>query len=150
LIVFDRWLAKIGIRDDGLDAVREHLWQWMTVDEHSFGAWSGFESPVLDAALGDELPAELTLQCEQRGVDTAEFTAVLGDVVEITYLSLYGAAQDDASLEHLRRVLEVCAAAGITPPSAEPFAQSLFTDGHGFGRPTLEDVEQWRRLNSSM
>ena len=146
LIVFDRWLAKIGIRHDELDAVCEHLWQWMTVDHHTFGVWSGFESPVLDAALGDGLPAELTLQCEQRGVDPVEFKAVLADLVEITYFSLYGAARDEESLEFLRHVVEVGAAAGITPPSAEPFAQSLFTDNHGVGRPTVEEVERWRHL----
>lgn len=146
LIVFERWLRKIGIRHGDLDAVCEHLWQWMSVDYRTFGVWSGFESPVLDAALGDELPAELTRQCKQRGVDPAEFKGVLAALVEITYGSLYGAADDEGSLKFLRYVLEVGAAAGITPPSAEPFVQSFFTDGRGVGRPTVEEVERWRHL----
>ncbi len=125
LIVFDRWLAKIGIRHGDLDAMCDHLWQWMSVDEQTFGVWSAFESPVLDAALGDELPAELVLECERRGVDTVEFKAVLGSLVEITNNSLYSAPDDDGSLAFLRHVLEIGTAAGITPPSAEPFAQSL-------------------------
>jgi hypothetical protein len=137
---------KSVFNHDELDAVCEHLWQWMSVDYRTFGVWSEFESPVLDAALGDELPAELSQQCEERGVDAAEFKAVLASVVEITYFSLYGAACDAESLEFLRHVLEVGAAADITPPSAEPFAQSLFTDGDGVGRPTVEEVQQWRRL----
>ena len=151
LLTVESWLRAHKMDDAGISAVLEHMWQWLTVTNETFGAWYDFyevQGPDdLLAAIDEEpLPRRVAFICEKRGVPAEELAMLLADVVNMVYDELFGAVNLDHSLERLRRVEAVAARSGISLPSAERFSVPglMAQDRHGWGQATVDQVASWR------
>ncbi|MEZ5245457.1 MAG: DUF4926 domain-containing protein [Acidimicrobiales bacterium] len=95
---FEHWLQIEGIDHNELRSLVDHLWDWMTIDEHSFGEWHDRPPPLIsqpDADLGLELDTEASTALRQA----------IADATDLAYNSLFGAFDD-------QRHMEVAAALG--------------------------------------
>ena len=92
LLTVEAWLRVHGLADAAVADLLEHMWQWPMVTPDSFRAWYDFHSEELQAAeAGEPLPPRAALACQQRGAPAADLAAMLADVVNIVYDSLFGA-----------------------------------------------------------
>lgn len=146
LVAFAHWTRAVGWQDEEVYSLREHLWSWMTVDAQAFDDWSAYDSTLLRVALGDEVAADLLEHWTDLGLDSALAVAMLQGVVEITYGSLFAAADVEGAHRDLRRVLTVADAAGSYVPPAQNFDSSLAAGDDAWGSPTEAEVARWRAL----
>lgn len=135
----EHWLQIEGIEHDELRALIDHLWEWMTIDEHSF--WDWHDRPP---RLVGEPDADLGLDLGNK-VDPTLRQAI-DDATGLAYHSLFFAFDD-------QRHMEVAAALGmllvphgvnIPGPSAFGLPDDLNLE-HEWGPMPEELVAQWRR-----
>lgn len=113
----------------------------------TFGAWTCNHSKLLEVGLGDPFPAEFKQFLEKRNVSIAEFRELISYLVEIVYGNLYGAANNEESLQYLLNVISLTGRYGVRPPDAALYSASQFSDYHGWGKPiSPQKHEIWRSL----
>jgi hypothetical protein len=145
LLAVESWLGHVGLYDPEIRNLLEHLWARPTVRSETFDEWEGYDSEVLAAALGGDLPERLELACRSRHVPPGELACVLEDVVEIVYTNLFGTVVSEDSLKHLRRLEQTVGRYGIELVAAGRFADEPLEAGHGEGRERSEaEVGRWR------
>jgi hypothetical protein len=121
----------------------DHMWELPVME--SFPAWEDDNEELVAYGLGDPLPAEFSPLLAAAEVSEDLFQNLIGATVEIIYCSAYGASDDARSLRYLDEVLRITAAAGVTPPPARLFSDSLFADRHGWGqRISSQQRDPWR------
>jgi hypothetical protein len=147
LLTVEAWLRAHALADKAVSDVLEHMWQWPTVEPDTFRAWYDFDSDALEAAEAEEsLPTRIALACQERAAPAADLAALLADVVNIVYDSLFGALDLSLSLARLRNIEVVAARSGIRLPAAPRFSSLRAEDKHGWGVPvSAMQVADWRR-----
>lgn len=121
----------------------DHMWALPVAD--SFPDWEEDNEELVAYGLGDPLPPEISPLLRAAQVPEELFLNLVGATIEIVYSSAYGASDDSGSLKYLHEVLCITSAAGVTPPPARLFLDSLFADKHGWGnRISLQQRDQWR------
>lgn len=144
---FERYCRAKGLRHILIDTLIERMWELPCA--RYFPDW---EKPLpelihisFDIGEGRAFPTEIVDLLGSVGVAEREFGELLVCTVMIIYTSAYGKSDDPGSLEFLQRVFSVTSLAGVTPPPAEPFMQSLFAENYGWGVVlTAEQRDGWR------
>lgn len=146
LLTVESWLRAYDLTDAALAGLLDHMWQWPAVTPETFPAWYDFDSEALRAAeAGNTLPSPVALVCQERGAPAADLAAMLTDVVNIVYESLFGALDLALSLGRLRHIEAVAARSGIMLPNSRRFSGFKAQDRHGWGHPvTATQVTIWR------
>lgn len=147
LLTVEAWLRVHRLADDAVADVLEHMWEWPTVKPNTFRPWFDFHSDELQAAEAEEpLPRRIALACLERGAPSEDLAALLANIVNIVYESLFGALDLDLSLARLRNIEVVAARSGLRLPAAQRFASLKAEDMHGWGIPvSAMQVADWRR-----
>jgi hypothetical protein len=147
LIAVSEWVRRRGLEVAGLDELFDHLWGWMTVTPESFDSWHGFDSPLLTAALGGELPSEVADSVDAVGVNARAFRDLLEHLVEITYGYLFGATNERSGLMDLVVISQAIAADGVNLPSPLLFGDDRYGD-NAWGSPSAAQVAAWKASTS--
>jgi hypothetical protein len=140
LVAVEALCSQRNVQDPQVNELIDHLWSWLTVDETNFQEWYAFDSPLLEAGLGAELPDETAEAFAQVGVNREALRRLVMGLIEILYGNLFAAIDDDATQAHMEAVAEVLAELGIAWPS-----RARFPLRDGQARPHAEDVAHWRR-----
>jgi hypothetical protein len=146
--VLESWCRDHGIEWAGRDAFFDYLWELPTTED--LPGWdAGLRSdPIAGFALGDSCPADLS-----RGLASASLPERTGRMIfehafEVVYSSLYGAPDDDGSLESLQRVTQTARSQIF---DAGDLRSCRFDDAHGWGYAVSEQTrDNWRRLPLSI
>ena len=147
LHVLTQVVRRTGLNHPDVNGFIDHLWRWPTVTPETFGEWEGYESPALDAAMGDPLTPDLEAASRRAGVDPAGLRQLLASTAEIVYHGLFSVPNQAESLGHLRTVARVAATYGASLPPAELFAESPWSANGGWGAPmAAAEVGRWRAL----
>lgn len=146
LVAFAHWARTVRWEGHDVDALREHLWAWMSVAADTFDDWYAYDSDLLRAALAGDVSPELRNAWQALGLETREALGMLEPLVEVTHGSLFAAANLERAHEDMQRVLRIAWAAGTYVPPAEPFRCSLATDDDAWGHPADSEVATWRAL----
>lgn len=146
LLTMEAWLRVHRLADAAVADVLEHMWQWPTVKPDTFRPWFDFHSDELQAAEAEEpLPRRIALACQERGASAEDLAALLANIVNIVYDSLFSALDLDLSLARLRNIEVVAARSGVRLPAAQRFASLKAEDMHGWGIPvSAMQVADWR------
>jgi hypothetical protein len=146
LLTVEAWLRVHQVADAGVDGVVEHLWQWLTVQPDTFMRWYDFDSDELQAAEAETpLPQRVALACDERSASAEDLAALLANVVNIVYDSLFGALDLRLSLARLRTIEVVAARSGVRLPAGQRFTGLAAQDRGGWGHPVSAlQVASWR------
>ncbi|MGH3375647.1 MAG: hypothetical protein ACRDP6_12980 [Actinoallomurus sp.] len=141
------WLDHVGLHGRDLNDLIEHLWQWLTITPDTFTQWHDGAPVLVETALGDEMPSYLVQQCLDRAaIPVADLRHILESTTEIVYCNLFGAVDDQATMNYLRQVEHIMRKYSLPIPPASLFSNSLFSEGHGWGRPTVTQTDAWRAI----
>ena len=115
-----------------------------------FEEWEAKRPALVETGLGDQIPGDVGVVLQQRGIDEVEFRTLVENTVEIIWSSFFGASDNEGSLRHLSRVISICGRRGIRPPPLEVFAESRFDEEQGWGcRLSIEQRNRWRASRTS-
>jgi hypothetical protein len=147
LLTVEAWLRVHQLADAAVDGVLEHMWQWPTVTPDTFRSWFDFYSDELQAAEAEgPLPRRVALACQEHAASAEDLAAMLANVVNIVYDSLFGALDLSLSLGRLRTIEVVAARSGVRFPAAQRFSSPKAEVRHGWGDPvSAMKVADWRR-----
>ncbi|MEW9532839.1 hypothetical protein [Microbispora sp. NPDC049125] len=138
------WLDGVKIRDTDLDDLMEHLWQWPTVTVENFDSWEASAPSLTSVGLGGEMPVGLIDKSNARSIPPEDLYNLICHTVEMVYDNIYGAVDNEATLDHLLQIELIALRYGLAVPSASFFADSPY-DETGWGpRPGVEQLHQWR------
>ncbi len=131
---FEHWMQIEGINHDELRALVDHVWDWMTIDEHSFADWHDHPPRLVSNPESD-------LGLDLGAVVDADLRQAIADATDLAYHSLFFAFDDQAAA---LGVLLMPHGVNIPDPSAFglPEGQDL---EHEWGPMPKELVAQWRR-----
>lgn len=145
---FSRYCDKCELVHPAIAALLNDLWEFPVVDELRWDEWEDNHPDLIGVALGDDWPPSFESFLADRSVDPLRFRELLENLVEIVFGSFYAAAEDEASFQHLGKVMEIVGASGIPAPPFVYFAESRFTDRGGWGKQmTTVERDAWRNLN---
>ncbi|MCP4965207.1 MAG: hypothetical protein GY926_08215 [bacterium] len=124
----------------------EHLWSWVSVDESSFSLWHDFDSPLLQFALGGDLPVDLAEFCDESGTDVSVLRSWFSSLVEIVYAHLFAAVIQQEVIEASSAVLEIAESFGVRIHPAERYRLFGSVDDRGGWGPRIGAAElaEWR------
>ena len=145
LLASEEWARVVGLDAPAVSDLFEHLWEWPSVTTDNFDSWEAWSNEALDVAMRDELPA--SLRDASRGADVPEgdFRGVLENTAEAVYLHLFGAVDDEASLDILERLSGIVGRYGVSFPPASLFPDEPYSLRHGWGRKRSPDeTKVWR------
>lgn len=109
-----------------------------------FETWEFGRTKLVAAGLGCDYPEGFAAYLAARGIADSEFRCLLMHTTEVLYGSLFGAADNQGSLQDLAGLAASALAAGAEWPELRVFADSQWIgDGWG-GRPNPEQLLRWR------
>ncbi|MCB0909152.1 MAG: hypothetical protein KDB63_18765 [Nocardioidaceae bacterium] len=144
LVTFRRWRTRTDLASSELDALEDHLWDWMTVGPEAFNDWYE-SSDMVTRGAGTPLPRPVNNAATSAGVSVREVTAAVDALIEITYGGLFGGIESMWSLSALGVLEHVTKRHGVELAEPGSFANSLWIDDD-WGRPSSTDVLGWRVL----
>ncbi|WP_426572135.1 hypothetical protein [Aquihabitans sp. McL0605] len=147
LLGVEDWRRARDLRDPNLDALVQHLWDWMTVGPRSFDEWCDWESPALEFALEPRslFPFDMAGYWAAAGCTEAQARGLLAPLVELVDDHLFTAIDRDQLLARFKDVRRQLAVDGILFRPPTTFADSPATELDGWGR-RLDDtgLRDWR------
>jgi hypothetical protein len=145
LLVFEKYCAENDLNILAVTELLDHMWKWPLIDgPDQFEPWESQRPLLIDCGLGDDFPDDLIAILAQRNISESKFRTVIEGVTEILWSSFWGAAENEASINDLEKVLLVTNVQKL--PTLTPFKFSLFSDKDGWGSSlTAEDRDFWRR-----
>ncbi len=140
---FEIWLDLEQIQDPELDALADHIWQWLSVDETTFQDWHDNPPALVEVGLGGELPRTGALTGRQRALLVGAIT----NVTELAYYSLFGAFDGQAHAEFADGLGQLLDTHQVAPPARSSFGvpEDVVLD-HSWGPIPAELVAQWRKV----
>jgi hypothetical protein len=145
------WLDQEDLRGPEFTELIDHLWEFQVVERSEMlMRWHDSAPDLIDVALGGEMPDALIKRCLDRGIPTAELRCMLESTAEIVYYNVFGAVNDQATMNYLRQVESLLMKYGLSLPAASLFSKSLFLDAHGWGPElTADEAGVWRFRKAS-
>lgn len=119
LLAVGRLLDERDVVSRQVDDLLDHLWKWLTVNEHSFGDWEAWTSDLLEFALGGDLPSEVEGEFESLGLATPTLRRLWESLVDIVYFNLFAAVDHGANMRDLRVLSDLLASHGISLPPVD-------------------------------
>lgn len=146
LHITEAYFRKIGLKHALVDEFFEHLWQHPLMTEpKEFSTWESQRGDLVDFGLTDDLPDDLDELTPQLPINEEELFAVVEAPVEILWGNFFSASDDDTSFDYLQFSLNLAEREGLIFPKIEMYADSLFADNNGWGKPISEPTrDQWR------
>jgi len=147
LRLFAGYCEHRGLEHPEITAYLDYLWRFIALggSAEAFGEWEASQPALIETGLGYEYPAgfeEFLAACE---VPEREFRRAVGLTTEVLYTSMYAAADEPGSRRFLGELANLAGAFGVGFPDTRHFAESRWSDGHGWGsRPSPEEVAAWR------
>jgi hypothetical protein len=143
LLCFDRYCQARGLTHPKIDLFLDRMWELPCLQ--SLPEWESRPCELVHVGLGDSFPPDFADLFERDRFLKREFRELLESTVEIIYCSAYAKGDNAGSLRFLERVLSICSAASVIPPSVQPFSGSLFADDDGWGKPlSAAERDAWR------
>lgn len=147
LRLFAGYCERRGLAHPELVAYLEHLWRFIALPDspEAVGQWDADPPPLIETGLGWEYPPGFLSLLAARGVPEHEFRQAVCCTTEVLYGSLYGAADELGSRQLVSQLAALVSQLGVPFPDIEPFSESRWSVGHGWGPPARpEDVAVWR------
>lgn len=149
LSCLEQYIRKYNIESGELTQFINHMWEIPCMSH--FPAWGSTAPSLLRCVgLGDPIEGEfkgLSSYLCQIGVSTEEVAKLIQLTTEIIYSSAYGASDDTGSLDFLKNLIAISERHGIRPPTATLFAESKFSDNHGWSYAvSVETRNAWRNV----
>jgi hypothetical protein len=147
LVLFSEYCRLRSLQHAEIDAFVDYLWRFMTTHRRGelFNVWVEEEPALVSVGLGDEFEVELKEHIQSRGVSLAEFRQVVDCVTEVLYGSMYLAADEPRSFGDLVELAAIVKPLGVDWPDLKRFADSRWSDNHGWGKDlSPADVARWR------
>ena len=144
LLIFEKYCKNHKLKDSLIDDLSDYLWKWPLIDGvEQFNSWEQSRPQLVNFGLGDEASDKLKSILEFSDVNQSAFRGIVSNIVEILWVSFWGAAEDDLSIQALSTVIK-SSKLSILPPLT-PFKFSQFCDGNGWGKKVFkEDCDFWR------
>lgn len=143
LLCFERYCQAKGLQHPMIYTFLDQMWELPCMT--SFPDWESHKCELIHVGIGDPFPCEIADLLTSAGISEQEFRKILESTVEIIYGSAYAKSDDDGSLRFLGLVFDITSSVGVSPPSAQPFLTSLFSDRHGWGvRLSPDQRDEWR------
>ncbi len=135
----EHWLEIQGIGHPELDALTEHLWDWLAVDQDAFLDWHD-HPPLLvgdpSAPLGLDLDEEVEVKFRQAIIDATD----------LAYFSLFGAFDHERHIEFAAALGSLLEPFGVNLPGPSEFGLPEGLElTHQWGPMPADLVAQWRR-----
>jgi hypothetical protein len=147
LHLFRAYCSRRGLNHPEIDRFLEHLWDFLAlpVGGGGFELWRRREPPLTHVGLGDDFPPDFDPVLKVAGVSATEFRHALACTTEVLYSSMYGAADEKGSWNFLSQLANVAESVGAKWPDINCFADSNWSDGHGWGqRLSAQELVDWR------
>lgn len=128
-------------------AYLDYLWRFIALpgSPEAFRQWEASEPPLVGTGLGWGYPPGFEALLAGCGAPEREFRQVLGCATEVLYGSLYAAADEPGSRRLVTELAALVEPLGVAFPDIRPFADSHWSDGHGWGAPPSgENLAAWR------
>lgn len=145
LLVFERFCVSRNIKSEYISEFLDYMWEWPLISgPDQFDPWEGRRPLLVNYGLGDDADDRVESIVAESSLNESDFRKLVGGVVEILWVSFWGASENEGSLESLRTVI-LTAKIDSLPPII-PFRFSTFNDGNGWGiEVTPQDCKFWRR-----
>jgi hypothetical protein len=144
LVAAEDVVDRLGVEIPYWTDLVEHLWRGVEAWGDSFDPWFEHENPLLDA-WGDqtELPTEVVEALRPTALAPPDFFRLVESLAGLFYDHLFVAINMSWVQESLEQVADVALAAGCEFPPVSRF-DTTAANGDDWGRPTPDEVRQWR------
>ena len=144
LLIFERFCEDNNILSPLVSELSSYLWKWPIINgPDEFYPWESSRPELANYALGDEASSDLLASLELANIDENRFRSVVSGVIEILWVSFWGAAENERAMESLTTTIKSSKLPNFPPLT--PFKFCVFSDGSGWGEKiTKEDCHYWR------
>jgi len=146
LHITEAYFRKIGLKHAQIDEFFEHLWQHpLKTEPKEFSEWEAQRGDFVDFGLTDDLPDDLDELLPHIKITEAELFQVVESPVEILWGNFFSDQDEKVSFEYLEFSLDLAEREGLIFPKIDLYADSLYADNNGWGKPISEHTrDQWR------
>jgi hypothetical protein len=147
LRLFAGYCRQRGLNHPEITAWLDYMWRFLALPGAGVGfvEWEKDEPLLVGLSTGYRCAPGLESFLAAKGVSGREFRLALECATETLYCSMYAAANEPQSWQRLCQLWELVAPLGVALPDTRPFMDSLWSDGHGWGRKiTPGELAIWR------
>lgn len=143
---FERYCQRLECSGPEIYEYLSWMWEFIGLGSSTeeYEQWAVRRPVLVETGLGYEMPSDVLRCIQAHQIPFEEFHTLLCVVTEVLFGSLESVPQNEWSMKHLAKAIELCEPYNICPP-AEVFATSEWV-GEGWGRRlTQQEIAEWRR-----